>query len=177
VEHNQNNNQNNNNPFGKNMMVWVLIVLLLAGVFNMFNKNQAGLSAGATVAYSDFVTAVEEKKITDVVISGNIVRGHYTDGKNFAVYLPNGADIVSRLEGTGVRITGAPDKSDSPSFFGVLLSWFPMLLLIGVWIFFMRQMQGGGNKAMGFGKSKAKMLTEKSGRLFKRSSQVSAPRW
>ena len=156
----------NNNMFGKNILMWVLIAMLLAGVFNIFGQGRSGLVAGqAVVAYSDFISDVDKKEVSDVIISEDIVHGHYTDGRSFITYIPTGTDIVSRIETKGVRISGAPDKSDSPSLFGVLISWFPMLLLIGVWIFFMRQMQGGSNKAMGFGKSKAKLLGEKLGRV------------
>jgi cell division protease FtsH len=158
-----NNNNNGNNPFMRNVIVWVVIGLLLVGVFNMLNKGQPALS-GEVIAYSDFISSVDARKVADITITRDQIRGHYTDGRNFGVIIPSGTDVVSRLEGKGVRITAAA-ANDNPTFFSILLSWFPMLLLIGVWIFFMRQMQGSGNKAMGFGKSKAKLLTEKNGRV------------
>jgi len=165
VAKNQNENKkNNNNPFGKNIILWVFIVILLVGVFNMFEKNNKDLNGAETLAYSDFTTAVDQKEISDVLIKQGRVEGHYSDGRTFVTYIPDNTDVVARIEDKGVRISGAPDDSDSPSFFSLLLSWFPMLLLIGVWIFFMRQMQGGNNKALGFGKSKAKLLNEKSER-------------
>jgi cell division protease FtsH len=163
---NQNDdNKNGNNFFTKNMMLWFVIVMLLVGVFNMFGPDRLSPVGSQAVAYSDFTAAVDKKEISDVVIVNDQIRGHYNDGRAFISYIPTGADVVARIEGRGVRISGAADKSDSPTFFSILLSWFPMLILIGVWIFFMRQMQGGSNKAMGFGKSKAKLLTEKQGRV------------
>ncbi len=164
-DQNDNQNNNNNNPYGRNLAVWVVIGLLLVGVFNMFGKNQQTVLGGASVAYSDFIADVDARKVSDVTIVGDQIRGHTTDGTPFYSIIPTGTDVVGRIEGKGVRISAAQDNSDQPTFFSVLLSWFPMLLLIGVWVFFMRQMQGGNNKAMGFGKSKAKMLTEKNGRV------------
>jgi cell division protease FtsH len=160
-----NDDNKNNNPFGKNMVMWLVIGLLALGAFNLFNPDKQGIVNGAVVGYSDFMSAANSKEISDVVIVGDQIRGHKTDGSPFVTYIPTGTDVVTKLEGKGLRISATPDKSDTPTIFSVLLSWFPMLLLIGVWIFFMRQMQGGGNKAMGFGKSKAKLLNEKQGRI------------
>ncbi len=156
---------NNNNPFSKNLLVWVVITLLAIGVFNMMETGKNAGLAGTTVAYSDFLSDVDAQKVSEVTIAGDNLRGKYVDGRAFNAVIPNGTDVVSRIEDKGVRISAALDTSGKPTFFSVLLSWFPMLLLIGVWIFFMRQMQGNGNKAMGFGRSKAKMLTEKNGRI------------
>ncbi|MGE3627598.1 MAG: ATP-dependent zinc metalloprotease FtsH, partial [Hyphomicrobiales bacterium] len=108
---------------------------------------------------------VESGNITDVTISGNQISGHYSDGRGFQSYAPNDPTLVDRLYKKGVRITARPSDEGVPSLFDVLISWFPMLLLIAVWIFFMRQMQSGGGRAMGFGKSKAKLLTERQGRV------------
>ena len=98
-------------------------------------------------------------------IEGNQISGHFEDGREFGTYAPDDPTLVSRLTANGVQISAGPDDEGVPSILGVLVSWFPMLLLIGVWIFFMRQMQSGGGKAMGFGKSRAKLLTEKLGRI------------
>ena len=163
-EQNDNNNDNNK-QFGKNMVMWLVIGLLLAGVFNMFGREQTAAGGVNAVAYSDFTADADAQKVSDIVISGDQIRGHYTDGRSFVTVIPTGTDVVNRVEGKGVRISAAAGAGDTPTFFSVLLSWFPMLLLIGVWIFFMRQMQGSGNKAMGFGKSKAKLLNEKAGRI------------
>ncbi len=161
----QQNPNNNNNNFGRNVAVWIVIGLLLAGVFNMFEGGARSQVAASALPYSDFISDVDSGRVSDVTIRENEIRGHYTDSRSFTTFIPTGADVVSRLEGKGVRISAVPDTSDKPTLFSVLLSWFPMILLIGVWIFFMRQMQGSGNKAMGFGRSKAKLLTEKQGRV------------
>ena len=150
--------------FFKNVILWIVIAMLLVGVFNMFNKDRAGLTGGTMIAYSDFISSVDKKEVSNVEIANGRIIGNYTDGRPFSAYIPTGADVVARIENKGLRISGAPDKND-PTFFSYIVSWLPMLLLIGVWFFFMRQMQGGNNKAMGFGKSKAKMLNEKLGRV------------
>ena len=101
----------------------------------------------------------------DVVIQGRTVSGQLTDGRTFQTYTPEDASLVRRLTDKGVRVIAKPEDSDVNPLLHYLLSWFPMLLLIGVWVFFMRQMQAGGGRAMGFGKSRARMLTEKQGRV------------
>jgi cell division protease FtsH len=160
------NNNNNNNQFGKNMMIWLVILLLFVGVFNMFNRAQQPLSGNTIpIAYTEFLQKVDSQQVQEVSIIRDVIKGKYTSGGEFAVIIPPGTDVVSRIEGKGPVIRAERDNSDSPTLFSVLLSWFPMLLLIGVWVFFMRQMQGSGNKAMGFGKSKAKLLNEKTGRV------------
>ena len=117
------------------------------------------------MAFSDFVTAVEQGDVREVTIQGQGISGQFRDGRQFQTYAPDDPTLVNTLREQGVRIRALPSDEDSPTLFSILLSWFPMLLLIGVWIFFMRQMQSGGGKAMGFGKSKARMLTEKQGRV------------
>jgi len=152
------------NNFGKNLALWIIIGLLLVALFNLFQSSSSP-GPQASVPYSEFVGAVESGRVNDVTIKGNQITGHYSDGRTFSTYAPEDAQLVQRLTESGVRISAQPDDSNVPSLFSILLSWFPMLLLIGVWIFFMRQMQGGGGKAMGFGKSKAKLLTERTGRV------------
>ncbi|HEY4133855.1 MAG TPA: ATP-dependent zinc metalloprotease FtsH [Alphaproteobacteria bacterium] len=150
--------------FGKNLALWVIIGLLLIALFNMF---QAPSNRGpqARLAFSDFLTEVDRGQVSDVTIQGQTINGHFADGRAFSTYSPNDPNLVGKLTDKSVRISAAPPDENSPSLLGVLLNWFPMLLLIGVWIFFMRQMQGGGGKAMGFGKSRARLLTEKVGRV------------
>ena len=152
----------------RNLLFWLAIVMTLAFLFNVF-QNSKGTQTGKSeaVAYSDFMTAAKSGTIADVTIKGQDLSGHYTNsGGQFHAMVPNGENIVDRLQGTGVRIKAEAEESEKVSLFSVLLSWFPMLLLIGVWIFFMRQMNGkGGGGAMGFGKSRAKMLTEKQGKV------------
>jgi cell division protease FtsH len=156
---------NNNNQFGRNLLVWLVVALLLAGVFQMFGAGKSQMSPGQAMAYTEFLAKADAQQVKEITITGDIIRGTETSGAQFAVIIPPGTDVVSRVEKTGMSIRAAQDTSDSPTLFGLLLSWFPMLLLIGVWVFFMRQMQGSSGKAMGFGKSKAKLLNEKNGRV------------
>jgi cell division protease FtsH len=152
----------------KNLLFWVGIILTLTLLFNVF-QNTKGTQTGKSemLAYSDFMTASKAGTVADVTIKGQDLTGHYANsGGQFHTMVPVGENIVERLQGTNVKIKAEAQDGDKVSLFGVLLSWFPMLLLIGVWIFFMRQMQGkGGGGAMGFGKSRAKMLTEKQGKV------------
>jgi cell division protease FtsH len=154
--------------FGRNILFWLAVVMTLAFLFNVF-QNSSGQQGAKTevIAYSDFMSAAKAGSISDVTIKGQDLIGHYaSSGGGFRTMVPMGENIVERLQGTGVRIKAEADESGQVSLFGVLLSWFPMLLLIGVWIFFMRQMQGkGGGGALGFGKSRARLLTEKQGRV------------
>ncbi len=148
--------------FNKNMALWVIIALLVFALFNLF-QGASPQSNQTSLAYSDFVTSVDSGDVRDVNINGSTITGHFRDGRTFATYAPDDPLMISKLTEQGVRVNVTPTDENSPTLWGIIISWFPMLLLIGVWIFFMRQMQGGGGKAMGFGKSKAKMLTEKSG--------------
>jgi cell division protease FtsH len=152
------------NQFGRNLALWVIIGLLLIAVFNLFQSPNSG-GPQSRVAFSEFLGNVQGGKVADVTIQGQNIQGHYSDGRAFSTYAPNDPNLVDKLTKQGVRISALPPEESTPSLLGVLLSWFPILLLIGVWIFFMRQMQSGGGKAMGFGKSRAKLLTEKVGRV------------
>ncbi|MBT3989635.1 MAG: ATP-dependent metallopeptidase FtsH/Yme1/Tma family protein [Rhodospirillaceae bacterium] len=149
--------------FRKNMALWVIIALLIFTLFNMF-QGSSKQGPHQSLAFSDFLGAVDSGDVRDVTIQGKKVTGHYGDGRAFRTFLPEDPTLIPNLSKKGVHINAVPEEDDL-SLFGILISWFPMLLLIGVWIFFMRQMQGGGGKAMGFGKSKAKLLTEKTGRV------------
>jgi cell division protease FtsH len=152
------------NNFGKNLALWIVIGLLLVALFNLF-QTSSNRGPQSTLAFSDFLNDVNRGQVSDVTIQGNTINGHFTDSRAFSTYAPNDPTLVTKLVDKGVRISAAPVDDNVPSLFGVLISWFPMLLLIGVWIFFMRQMQGGGGRAMGFGKSRARLLTEKVGRI------------
>jgi cell division protease FtsH len=151
--------------FGRNLALWVIVALLLVALFNLFQPSGGTGRAQMQVAYSDFLNEVNNGSVRDVVIQGRVVSGQLTDGRSFSTYTPEDPALVSRLTEKGVRVIARPEESDVNPLFQILISWFPMLLLIGVWIFFMRQMQGGGGRAMGFGKSRAKLLTEKQGRV------------
>ncbi len=150
--------------FGRNLALWVIIALLLVVLFNLFQPGTSH-TAATQVAYSDFITEVNGGRVRDVVIQGRTVSGQLTDGRTFQTYTPEDPTLVQRLTDKGVRVIAKPEESDVNPLLHYLLSWFPMLLLIGVWVFFMRQMQAGGGRAMGFGKSRARMLTEKQGRV------------
>ena len=153
------------NNFTKNLALWVIIGLLLIALFNLF-QNPSSRSPQSNLSYSEFLSEVDAGRINDVTIQGKTINGHYADGRSFSTYVPpEDPNLVASLRERGVSITAAPIDDSMPSLLGVLVSWFPMLLLIGVWIFFMRQMQSGGGKAMGFGKSRARLLTEKHGRV------------
>lgn len=150
------------NLFGKNVVLWVVIGLLIVALFNIFNDSSQR-SGGTSLPYSKFLEQVNNGQITEVTIQGHTISSR-GEGGQYTTYAPQDNNLVDRLTKQGVLITAAPEEEGS-LLMATLLSWFPMLLLIGVWIFFMRQMQGGGGKAMGFGKSKAKLLTEKHGRV------------
>ena len=147
----------------KNLMMWGVIVLLIVGLFNLF-KNPKHPVASDTVPFSSFLKNVEDGRVVRVEIKGNNIEGVLADGTAFKTYAPNDPNLVEKLSSKGVNITASPQDDQMPSLWGILLSWFPMLLLIGVWVFFMRQMQGGKG-AMGFGKSKAKLLSEARGKV------------
>jgi cell division protease FtsH len=149
--------------FTKNLALWVVIGILLLALFNLFG-GVTSRGPQQEIAYSDFITAVENSEVENVVISGESITGHYKGGQEFRTTAPQDPALVQRLEAKGISFRAEPAEQQNP-IFSILLSWFPMLLLIGVWIFFMRQMQSGGGKAMGFGKSRARLLTEKTGRV------------
>ena len=149
----------------RNLIVWVVVGLLLVSLFNFFQESPTSSNA-REINFSQFVAEVEAGNVEEVVISGDSITGKFADGRRFSSYAPpNDPTLINRLTERGVSITAKPDTSNAPTIWGILLSWFPMLLLIGVWVFFMRQMQSGGGKAMGFGKSKAKLLNEAHGRV------------
>jgi cell division protease FtsH len=150
--------------FGRNLALWVIIALLLVVLFNLFQPG-ATHTTSTQVAYSDFITEVNGGRVRDVVIQGRTVTGQLTDGRSFQTYTPEDPTLVKTLTDKNVRVIAKPEDSDVNPLLHYFLSWFPMLLLIGVWVFFMRQMQSGGGRAMGFGKSRARMLTEKQGRV------------
>jgi len=150
--------------FSRNLALWIIIGLLLVALFNLF-QGSTSRTMRNQLAFSDFISAVERGEIKDVTIQGHAINGRLRDGRQFSTYAPDDPTLVQTLRQQGVKISAVPSDEDSPTLWGIIISWFPMLLLIGVWIFFMRQMQSGGGKAMGFGKSKARMLTEKTGRV------------
>jgi cell division protease FtsH len=146
------------NPFYKNLALWLVISLMVILLFNIF--NQAPQSSHETT-YSEFLTSVDNGEVAQVTIQGDNIYGTNRNGKPFRTLAPRDPDLVRILRERGVDIQAKVEEG-SPWYMTVLISWFPMLLLIGVWIFFMRQMQVGGGKAMSFGKSRARLLNENS---------------
>jgi cell division protease FtsH len=149
------------NQFYKNLALWLVISLMMILLFNLFNKQKP---VQEKLSYSDFIAAIDGGKITSVTIQGNDVFGKYTDGKDFRTYKPADAELSDKLLEKNVAISARPEE-EKFSWFSIFISWFPLILLVGVWIFFMRQMQSGGGKAMAFGKSRAKLLTEAQGKV------------
>ena len=152
------------NNFGKNLVVWIIISLVLVALFNMFNKP---MTPQMKVTYSQFVKLVEQGEVAGVRIEGEKVVGKMINNNSFVTYIPNNDNLlIPLLLKNGVVVDVKP-KEDSPWYITLLVSWFPMLLLIGVWIFFMRQMQGGvgGGKAFSFGRSRARLLSDENNRV------------
>ncbi len=143
-------------PFYKNLALWLVISLMVILLFNMFNHPS---QSKQETSYSEFIAAVSDGEVNQVTIQGNDIYGKYTDGTAFRTFVPNDPDLIRVLRDKGVQIT-AKAAEESPWFMTILISWFPMLLLIAVWIFFMRQMQAGGGKAMSFGKSRARLVSD-----------------
>ena len=149
----------------KNLAMWALIVLLSVGLFNMFQNPKNSLNKNDQVTFSKFLSEVDNGRVVEVNIQGNNINGILSDGSKFKTFSPNYPNLVEKLSEKGVSINATPLEDKMPSLLGILLSWFPLLLPIGVWIFFMRQMQGGKGGAMGFGSSKAKLLNEAQGKV------------
>jgi len=144
-------------PFYKNLALWLVISLVMIALFNLFNKPQ---TTKEPVSYTDFLASVEKGEVLSVTIQGDDIQGFLVGGKKFKTYAPRDPELIKTLRDKGIRITARP-LDESPWYMTLLISWFPMLLLIGVWIFFMRQMQAGGGKAMAFGKSRARLQSDK----------------
>jgi len=146
------------NPLQKNIALWLIISLIFVLLYNLFNQPK---NSQDSIIFSDFVAAVEKGQVVEVSIQGENISGKFVNGKSFKTYAPKEAGVVSLLKEKGVRIAAKPVE-DSPWYMTVLVSWFPTILLIAIWIFFMRQMQAGGGKAMSFGKSRARLMTDRS---------------
>jgi cell division protease FtsH len=145
------------NPFYKNMAIWLSIILVMILLFNLFNQQPQ--TRRQKILFSDLKLAAERGDVQEVTMQGNNIYGKFTSGGEFKTYSINDSDLVRELIDQGVTVDIRPDEQ-STWWMQIFISWFPMLLLIGVWIFFMRQIQGGGGKALSFGKSKAKLLSE-----------------
>ena len=148
----------------RNFAVWVIIALLLVALFNLF-QGPTQRAPVDTPSYSKLLRDIEQGEVKKVTISGENITAELKSGGVYKTGLPEDPRLVELLREHEVDINVSPPSDGVPSLLDVFISWFPMLLLIAVWIFFMRQMQSGGGKAMGFGKSKAKLLTERHGRV------------
>ena len=145
------------NQFYKNLALWLVIGMILIALFNIFNQPQ---NTKFEVIFSEFMNQVETGQITEVTIQGDNISGKYADGRSFQTMAPpKDPDLVRTLREKGVRIVVVPPEQTS-WYMNILISWFPMILLLGIWIFFMRQMQSGGGKALSFGKSKARLMND-----------------
>ncbi|MBI5894353.1 MAG: ATP-dependent metallopeptidase FtsH/Yme1/Tma family protein [Deltaproteobacteria bacterium] len=144
------------NQFYKNLAMWLIIIATMILLFNLFSHPQVPQEK---MVFSDFIQAVENGNVAEVTIQGNDIYGKLKDNKDFRTFAPQDPELIKTLRAKGVKITAKPEEQGF-TWGAILISWFPVLLLIGVWIFFMRQMQAGGGKAMAFGKSRAKLLTE-----------------
>jgi len=144
------------NPFYKNLALWLVITLMMIMLYNLFNQQN---QPEASISYTDFLAMVEDERVAEVVIQGQELFVTDTNRNRFKIYAPQDPDLINYLRSKGVVINAKP-PAESPWYMSVLISWFPMILLIGVWIFFMRQMQAGGGKAMSFGKSRARLLSD-----------------
>ena len=149
------------NQISRNLMLWAIIVLAMVMLFNMFQQPQ-GITQ--RVPYSDFLSQVDNGQLMSVTIQGHTLTGRTSDGKMVQSYAPQDLNLVNRLIEKKVEVKAEPPE-EQPWYMTLLVSWFPMLLLVGVWIFFMRQMQGGGGKAMSFGRSRARLLNQDSARV------------
>ena len=148
----------------KNFLIWLIIGFVLSSFYNFFTKSDQ-TKIVQNIAFSDFLNEVEKDNVLDVNIKGDLINGNLVDGKKFKTYAPYDPNLIEKLSNKDVKINVEPYNNKGSSLLNVILSWFPMLLLIGVWLFFMRQMQSGSSKALGFGRSKAKMLNEKTGKI------------
>ncbi len=146
------------NPFYKNLALWIVITMMMIMLYNLFNQQHL---AETNISYTEFLAMVDSERVSDVVIQGQELYVTDSNRNRFKIYAPKDSDLIKILREKGVSINAKPE-SESPWYMSVLVSWFPMIVLIGVWIFFMRQMQAGGGKAMSFGKSRARLQTDQS---------------
>jgi cell division protease FtsH len=144
------------NQFYKNLALWLVIGLIMIALFNVFNKQHM---VRQETTFSEFMRAVDNGEVSEIEIQGETIVGSYMDGKGFKTFAPDYPDLIKSLREKDVAISVKPQEQMS-WYMSVLVSWFPMLLLIGIWIFFMRQMQTGGSKALSFGKSRARLMSD-----------------
>ena len=149
------------NPFYKNLALWLVITLMMVMLYNLFSQQHL---AETSTSYTEFLNMVESERISEVVIQGQELYVTDTSRNHFKIFAPQDSDLINTLRRKGVSISAKP-PAENPWYMSVLVSWFPMLVLIGVWIFFMRQMQAGGGKALSFGKSRARLMSDQSDKV------------
>ncbi len=149
------------NPFYKNLALWLVITMMMIMLYNLFNQKQI---SETNINYSEFLAMVENERVAEVVMKGQELFVTDINKNRYKVFAPQDVDLISILRQKGVSITVKP-PTESPWYMSVLVSWFPMIVLIGVWIFFMRQMQSGGGKALSFGKSRARLSSDQSAKV------------
>ncbi len=142
---------------GRNFLIWALIFLIVIPMLGSFGNSQRRASM-ENLAFSEFMNSAENKQISEVTVSGADVYGTMTDGREFYTYAPNDPSMIETLRKNDVKVVAKPIDTSGSTFWGIFISWFPMLLLVGVWIFFMRQANSGNNKALSFGKSRARLV-------------------
>jgi cell division protease FtsH len=146
------------NPFYKNLALWLVITMMMIMLYNLFNQKHL---AETNINYSEFLSMVESERIAEVVLQGQELYVTDVNHNRYKAYAPQDADLIRILRQKGISISAKP-PTESPWYMNVLVSWFPMIVLIGVWIFFMKQMQSGGGKALSFGKSRARLMSDQS---------------
>jgi len=149
------------NPFYKNLALWLVITLMMIMLYNLFNQQHV---SEAKLSYTDFLSMVEKGQVAEVVIQGQDLFVTDENRNRYKIYAPPDGDLIKILRQKNVSIQAKP-PSESPWYMSILVSWFPMIVLIGIWIFFMRQMQSGGGKALSFGKSRARLLSDQSAKV------------
>ena len=153
------------NPNFQKLAIWVAVFVLLAALFNLFN-NPSQSRRGSEISYSDFLSAVDAGTVSEVTLAGNRIYGTMRENATpFTSYAPADPGLVERLKAKDVKFKARPSDEDVPSILSVILNWFPMLLLIAVWVYFQAQMQSGSVRAIGFVKNRAKVLTCRRGRV------------
>ncbi len=149
------------NPFYKNLALWLVITLMMVMLYNLFSKQHL---SETNISYTEFLAMVDDDRISEVLIQGQELYVTDINRNRFKVFAPEDKDLVQILREKGVVISAKP-PSENPWYMSLLVSWFPMIVLIGVWVFFMRQMQAGGGKALSFGKSRARLMSDQSAKV------------
>lgn len=143
---------------GKSAIIWIAVFVILTVIFGYADKQNIGMSGSEQIAFSDFMNKVKDKHVADVTITGPEIYGVTTDGRKFTTVAPYSPTTIDTLIENNVKVEARPKDTSGDTFWSIFVSWFPMILLVGVWIFFMRQANAGNNKALSFGKSRARLI-------------------